>query len=85
MNDGKPRPRPSYADIVEPVQKEVVSIESSKIVHERIQANPLLRQFFGDIPDQDRESKEMGLGSGVIVSSTATSSRTTTSSRTRTS
>jgi serine protease Do/serine protease DegQ len=69
LNDGKAAPISSYADIVEPVQREVVSIESSKIVHERIQANPLLRQFFGDIPDQDHESKEMGLGSGVIVSS----------------
>jgi len=69
LNDGRPGLVTSYADIVDPVQKEVVSIESSKIVHERIQANPLLRQFFGEIPDQDRESKEMGLGSGVIVSS----------------
>ena len=69
LNDGKPGLVLSYADVVEPVQKDVVSIESSKIVHERIQANPLLRQFFGDIPDQDRESKEMGLGSGVIVTS----------------
>ena len=60
----------SYADILEPVQREVVSIDSTRTVHERVQANPLLRQFFGDIPDQDRESKEMGLGSGVIVSST---------------
>ena len=68
LSDGKSAVVSSYADIVEPVQKEVVSIESSKIVHEHIQANPLLRQFFGDIPDQDRESKEMGLGSGVIVS-----------------
>jgi Do/DeqQ family serine protease len=69
LSDGKQGLVLSYADIVEPVQKDVVSIESSKIVHERIQANPLLRQFFGDIPDQDRESKEMGLGSGVIVTS----------------
>jgi len=69
VSDGKQGVVLSYADIVEPVQKDVVSIESSKIVHERIQANPLLRQFFGDIPDQDRESKEMGLGSGVIVTS----------------
>ena len=63
------RPVSSYADIVEPVEKAVVSIYSSKTIHQRVQANPLLRQFFGDIPDQDRESKEMGLGSGVIVSS----------------
>jgi serine protease Do len=68
LSDGKSALVSSYADVVEPVQKEVVSIESSKIVHERIQANPLFRQFFGDIPDQDHESKEMGLGSGVIVS-----------------
>jgi serine protease Do/serine protease DegQ len=30
--------------------------------------NPLLRQFFGDLPDQEREHKEEGLGSGVIIS-----------------
>ena len=68
LSDGPQARVSSYADIVEPVQRTVVSIESTKILHERIQANPLLRQFFGDIPDQDRESKEMGLGSGVIVS-----------------
>ena len=67
--DGKAPLLSSYADIVEPVEKEVVSINSSRTVHERVEANPLLRQFFGDIPDQDRESKEVGLGSGVIVSS----------------
>jgi Do/DeqQ family serine protease len=69
INDGKASGISSYADIVEPVEKEVVSITSSRTVHERVEANPLLRQFFGDIPDQDRESKEEGLGSGVIVSS----------------
>jgi Do/DeqQ family serine protease len=69
INDGKAAGIASYADIVEPVEKEVVSINSSRTVHERVEANPLLRQFFGDIPDQDRESKEVGLGSGVIVSS----------------
>ena len=69
VSEGKLTAISSYADIVEPVEKEVVSINSSRTIHERVQANPLLRQFFGDIPDQDRESKEMGLGSGVIVSS----------------
>jgi serine protease Do/serine protease DegQ len=69
LSDGKGVIISSYADIVEPVEKEVVSITSSRTVHERVEANPLLRQFFGDIPDQDRESKEEGLGSGVIVSS----------------
>ncbi len=69
LNDGKSAVILSYADVLEPVEKEVVSIDSTRTIHERVQANPLLRQFFGDIPDQDRESKEMGLGSGVIVSS----------------
>jgi Do/DeqQ family serine protease len=69
LNDGKSAVIMTYADVLEPVEKEVVSIDSTRTVHERIQANPLLRQFFGDIPDQDHESKEMGLGSGVIVSS----------------
>jgi serine protease Do/serine protease DegQ len=65
VSDGKTSGITSYADIVEPVQNEVVSIESSKTIKET--ANPLLRQFFGEVPDS--EHKEMGLGSGVIVSS----------------
>ena len=57
----------SYADVIEPVQKSVVSIYSTKIVKQRV-ANPL-RQFFGDaVPDAERNSKQEGLGSGVIVS-----------------
>ncbi|MBI5380316.1 MAG: Do family serine endopeptidase [Opitutae bacterium] len=55
----------SYADVVEPVQKAVVSVYSTKIVRQRAMVNPLFRQFFGDVPE--RESKEQGLGSGVIV------------------
>jgi serine protease Do/serine protease DegQ len=58
----------SYADVIEPVEKAVVSIYSTKTVHERVEINPMLRQLFGDVPDQDRVSKEEGLGSGVIVS-----------------
>jgi serine protease Do/serine protease DegQ len=53
----------SYADVVEPVQKTVVSIYSSKTVRKRLP--PSFRQFFGD---EDPESREEGLGSGVIVS-----------------
>jgi serine protease Do/serine protease DegQ len=64
LGEGKSGQISSYADIVEPVQTEVVSIESSKIVHPA--ENPLIRQFFGDVPGA--EQKEMGLGSGVIVS-----------------
>ncbi len=58
----------SYADIVEPVQQAVISVYSTKTVAQRISPNPMLRQFFGDMPDQVRERKEEGLGSGVIVS-----------------
>jgi Do/DeqQ family serine protease len=68
VNDGKASGIASYADIVEPVQRAVVSIKTSKTVHERVD-NPLLRQFFGDTPGgDDHPTKEVGLGSGVIVS-----------------
>jgi len=67
VNDAKNAVVTSYADVVEPVQKAVVSVYSTKFVHERLPVNPLLRPFLGDqIPE--RESKEQGLGSGVIVS-----------------
>jgi serine protease Do/serine protease DegQ len=56
----------TYADIIEPAQKAVVSVYSTKIVKEQV--NPLLRQMFGDRIPSERESKEEGLGSGVIVS-----------------
>ncbi len=68
VTDGKTSVVTSYADVVEPVQKAVVSVYSKKIIRERIVANPLMRQFFGNIPDQEREHKEEGLGSGVIIS-----------------
>ena len=65
VTEGRTSAVTSYADIVEPVQKAVVSVYSSKTV--RVPVNPLLKQFFGNqIPDQER--KEEGLGSGVIVS-----------------
>ncbi|MBC7368488.1 MAG: Do family serine endopeptidase [Undibacterium sp.] len=68
LTDGKSTVVSSYADMLEPVQKTVVSIYSTKIVKQRA-ANPLLRQFFGDAaPDQERDSKQEGLGSGVIIS-----------------
>ena len=57
----------SYADVVEPVQRAVVSIYSTKIIKERVQVNPLFRQFFPGLQDQERESKQEGMGSGVIV------------------
>jgi Do/DeqQ family serine protease len=68
VSDGKSAVVASYADVLEPVQKTVVSIYSTKIVKQRV-TNPLLRQFFGDsAPDQERDSKQEGLGSGVIIS-----------------
>ena len=68
VSEGKSPVVTSYADIVEPVQRAVVSVYSKKTVRERVAANPLMRQFFGDVPDQEREHKEEGLGSGVIIS-----------------
>lgn len=58
----------TYADVVEPVLKAVVSVYTTKTV--RAPINPLLRQFFGDqIPIPEEQYTENGLGSGVIVSS----------------
>lgn len=56
-----------YADVVEPVQKTVVSVYSTKIVRQRLQMNPFFRELFGDQAPPERESREEGLGSGVIV------------------
>ncbi len=67
ISEGKAPLLASYADVVEPVQKAVVSVYSSKIVARREVPNPMLRQIFPDLQDQVRERKEEGLGSGVIV------------------
>ncbi len=56
----------SYAEAIEPVQKAVVSVYSTKIVRERLQMNPFFREFFGD-QAPERESEQRGMGSGVIV------------------
>lgn len=56
----------SYADVLEPAQKAVVSVYSKKIVKERVAVHPFFRQYFG-IPDQELQSEQQGLGSGVIV------------------
>ena len=66
-NGGKAGLVMTYADVLEPAQKAVVSVYSTKIIKERIAINPFFRQFFGNIPDQERESRQEGLGSGVIV------------------
>jgi Do/DeqQ family serine protease len=67
VGDGRAGLVTSYADVVEPAEKAVVSVESTKTVRQRLAVNPMLRQFFGDVPDQEKEDKETGLGSGVIV------------------
>ena len=64
VGDGRSPVVTSYADVLEPVQKAVVSIHLTKTIHI---VNPLLRQFFGNVPGAEREGKETGLGSGVIV------------------
>jgi hypothetical protein len=56
----------SYADVIQPIQKAVVSVYSSKIVRERVQVPDFFRQLYGQLPE--RESRQEGLGSGVVVS-----------------
>jgi len=68
VSEGKSPVVTSYADVIDPVKKAVVSVYSTKIVRERLPVNPFFRQFFGDEAAPERESKEQGLGSGVIVS-----------------
>ena len=58
----------SYADIVEPVQRTVVSVYSSKTILQRAQVPEIFRQLYGDRSFPDREEKLEGLGSGVLVS-----------------
>lgn len=56
----------SYAEVVESAQATVVSVYSTKRVRQRVPTNPMLRQFFPNMPEQ--ESEQQGMGSGVIVS-----------------
>jgi Do/DeqQ family serine protease len=69
VSEGRPAVVTSYADVIDPVKKAVVSVYSTKIVRERLPVNPFFRQFFGDEAAPERESKQQGLGSGVMVSS----------------
>jgi Do/DeqQ family serine protease len=63
VTEGKAPGLVTYADVVAPVQKAVVSVFSTKTV--RRTPHP----FFPLFGDQERDLKERGLGSGVIVSS----------------
>jgi serine protease Do len=53
----------SYADVVEPIQKAVVSVYSKKLVREQLAINPFTGRIIGG-----GQREEDGLGSGVIVS-----------------
>jgi len=61
-----------FAPVIEPALAAVVSITSSRIVKVPQSAffdNPFFQQFFGGQgPSSPQEQREMGLGSGVIVS-----------------
>jgi Do/DeqQ family serine protease len=63
VTEGKTVGLVTYADVIAPVQKAVVSVYSTKTV--RRTPHP----FFPMFGDPEREAKEKGLGSGVIVSS----------------
>jgi serine protease Do/serine protease DegQ len=67
VGEGKAPLVTSYADVIESVQKAVVSVYSTKIVHERAPVSTLNKQPQNNT-SSGRESKEQGLGSGVIVS-----------------
>ncbi len=58
----------SYADVVEPVQKAVVSVYSSQTVRQRQRVPEVFRRIYGDEAFPDQENTREGLGSGVIVS-----------------
>jgi Do/DeqQ family serine protease len=64
----------SYAPVVNEVAPAVVTVKSERRVRttsSQMPDDPLLRQFFGDqfrmMPQQPRERREGGLGSGVVV------------------
>src|SRR5215510_1108313 len=76
--NGMPALTMSFAPVVKNAQPAVVSIASTKVVKisgdeglSPLFDDPMFRQFFGDRPQnrfgKQREQREQGLGSGVIV------------------
>lgn len=63
VSDGRASLVTSYADVVEPIQKAVVSVYSKKLVREQLAINPFTGRIVGG-----GQREEDGLGSGVIVS-----------------
>ncbi|HMA97379.1 MAG TPA: Do family serine endopeptidase [Polyangiaceae bacterium] len=61
----------SIADVVERVMPSVVSISSTRVAKNRMggpgMEDPFFRFFFGPPNGEQRERKEQGLGSGVVV------------------
>jgi serine protease Do/serine protease DegQ len=60
VTEGKHPPLTSYSDILEPAQKSVVSVASSRYVRQRL-------PFPWLVPGGGREFRQEGIGSGVIV------------------
>ncbi|MGC3989977.1 MAG: DegQ family serine endoprotease [Chthoniobacteraceae bacterium] len=75
-NNPAPQPVMSFAPTVDKVGPSVVTVYMSKTVKgmdpsQMFGGNPFLRQFLGNgggMPRQQRQQKEQGLGSGIIVS-----------------
>jgi serine protease Do len=63
ITEGKSPVVASYADVVEPIQKAVVSVYSKKIIRDQLAINPFTGRIIGG-----GQREEDGLGSGVIVS-----------------
>jgi serine protease Do len=68
-------PVTSYAPVIKKAAPSVVNIYSTRTVREKptespLHNDPIIRHFFGDQPNDDRERtrKEESLGSGVIIS-----------------
>jgi serine protease Do/serine protease DegQ len=56
----------SYADAVEPLQRAVVSVYSTRLVRSRSQVQTGMRQAYAEKGEQD--VRQQGLGSGVLLS-----------------
>ena len=58
----------SYADAAKRAAPAVVSITASRVAQRQRNDDPMFRFFFGDRARQAPEERQVGLGSGVIVS-----------------
>jgi Do/DeqQ family serine protease len=58
----------SYAEVIAPVQPAVVSVYSTKTVRSRVAVPDIFRQFYPEGTLPERQQRQQGLGSGVVVS-----------------